>query len=232
MRRSMFKAITFSGLAVLVISGCGSGNSTKSGEKASAEGDAPTVRLVESGFGQDGNYAQGIAVVTADNPASVGEGVTASANFMDAEGRIIATEEQIESFSWPNQQLVLPIWLDLSNSPPNTKVASVDVSVSISNYGTGKVKDRKPLPVMESDEIRPNQYGGFIAAFTFTNDTEQDLTDLRVGVVCYDAAGAIIGGSAVYPNLAPVGKPIRIETTTLTVSGEPKACKAYPNYGF
>jgi hypothetical protein len=28
------------------------------------------------------------------------------------------------------------------------------------------------------------------------------------------------------------GKPIRIDTNNLTVSAEPKACKAFPSYGY
>ena len=216
-------------MAALLLVGCGAGGKSATGGSTK---ERPPAKVVASGFGQNGKYVEGIAIVTSDNPASVGRGVTASANFLDAVGHVIATEEQVESFSWPDQQLVLPVWLDLSNSPPDTKVASGDVSVSVSDYATPKSPDMKPLPVLVSNRIRRNSYGGFTTDFTFTNDTGADLKDLRVGVVCYDAGGTIIGGSSIYPNLAPAGKPIRLEPTTLTVSGEPITCKAFPNYGY
>lgn len=224
--RSFLKSLAVGGTAALLLSGCGS-----SGKPASSGSDTatPSVKLVASGFGQQGQYVQGIAIVTSDNPATAGHGVTATANFMDAAGNIIATENQVETISWPNQQLVLPIWLDLT-SKPDTKVASIDVSVSVNDYPT-EARDLAPLPVLDASEVRPGPYGGYEAAFMFTNNTTEDLKDLRVGVVCYSAAGEIIGGSSEYPSLAPAGKSIRIATSILKVSGEPKTCKAFPNYG-
>lgn len=216
------------GLVLAVaLAGCGQTQTKTSTSSAAAE--EAKASLVASGFGQEGNYVQGIAVVKADNAAAADRFVTASANFKDATGKIVATEEQVESFSWPDQELVLPIWLDLTSSPPDTKIAAMDVSVSIGN--SADKGDLKPLPVLNADEIRPGQFGGYTAAFTFTNDTGKDIKDLRVGVVCYDAAGTIIGGGSEYPNLAPAGKPIRIEPTMMKVSAQPASCKAFPNYG-
>jgi serine/threonine protein kinase len=196
-------------------------------------GDAPAkASLVGSGFAQAGNYVQGIAVVKADDPAAVGRFVTASANFKDASGRTVATEEHVEAFSWLDQELVLPIWLDVSDRPAGTKIAAIDVSVSIGNSNLGAKSERPPMPVLTAEEIRPGRFGSYTAAFSFTNKTGQDLKNLRIGVVCYDATGAIIGGGSDYPDLAPAGKSIRIEPSMLKVSGEPASCKAFPNYGF
>ena len=207
--------------------------SSDSGDKQSASNSpvtgGPTVELVASGFGQKGNYVEGIAIVTNNSEASIGQFVTASANFLDQAGRIVATAKQVERFSWFKQQLVLPIWLGLPNTP-ETKVASIDVSVSISDYPNSVAQARPELPILKSDEIGADPYGGFTAAFTFTNNTPKDLKDLRVGVVCYDAAGTIIGGASEYPSLVAAAKPIRIDAK-LTVSSKPTVCKAFPNHG-
>lgn len=147
-----------------------------------------------------GRRSRGIAVVTADNPESVGEFVTASANFLDHKGDILATEEQVESPSWVGQELVLPIWLDLSQRP-EAKVASIDVSVAISDHGPAK-ESREKLEPVEASELTTNQFGKPAAAFTLTNDTSTELQDFRVGVVCYDPTEQIIGGGSDYPELS------------------------------
>jgi hypothetical protein len=196
-------------------------------ENARSSTDKPAVELVESGFGQSDVYVQGIAIVTTNNDASVGEFVTVSVNFLDKLGRIIGTEEQTESFSWVGQQLVLPIWLDLSDSP-TAKVSKIEPSVSISDYGAAEPKP--PLPILKSTEVKKTKYEGTTTSFAFKNTTDSDLKSLRVGVVCYNKGGNIIGGQSTYPNLSPAGKTIRIDSN-VTTSSTPRSCKAFLNYG-
>lgn len=191
--------------------------------------DEPTqvdVEIVESGFGQGGDYVQGIVVVTTDDEAAVGESVTVSVNFLDAGGKILATEEQVESFSWAGQMLVMPVWGDLSDQS-KAKVATIDPSVSISDYGMGE-EAQPELPALQAGEIKAGEYGGFQASFEFTNEGDSDLDSMRVGVVCKDAQGTIIGGGSTYPD-AHTNKTIRIDAD-LTVSKKPTTCTAYLNY--
>ena len=58
-----------------------------------------------------------IVIVTTETKESVGEFVTAWVNFLDPAETILKTEEQVESFAWVNQRVVLPVWLDLSLTP-------------------------------------------------------------------------------------------------------------------
>ncbi len=182
--------------------------------------------MVDSGLGQDSNAAMAMIVVTNDNPASVGEFVTASVNFLDEQGRIIATKEQVEMFSWEGQELVLPVQLYLPEFPGVT-VAAIDPVVTISNYGSSG-RAEEPLPVLETDEIRSNTWGEVATSFMFTNETEKDLNSMRVGVVCYDDAGQINGGTSTYPN-APAGRTIRIDVEVPTAV-DARSCKAFLNY--
>jgi hypothetical protein len=217
--------------AATLLAGCGGSDSAAviSSGSDSAKQNAPTVEIVASGFGQDGSYAQGIVIVTTDNAESVGEFVTASVNFLDPAHTILKTEEQVEAFAWINQQLVLPVWLDVSATPGAT-VASIQPSVSISDNGDPR-ESRPQLPTLESEQIGETPFKGTTATFTFTNNTAQDLTDLRVGVACYDAAQTIIGGGFDYPSLVAAGQAIRIDAK-VTTSGNPQHCRAFPSYGY
>lgn len=196
---------------------------------SSGRGDEEaTVEIVDSGFGQSDSSVQGIVVVTTDSEASVGDFVfvTVSVNFLDAAGQIIATEEQVESFSWVGQELVLPVSLYLDDP---VEVASIEPSASISDDRSSD-PGKAPLPVLDASEIKAGSYGGYTASFGFTNETAEDLDDLRVGVVCYDQAKKIIGGTSTYPDFAPAGKTIRIDADP-TVSAKPASCRAFLNYG-
>jgi hypothetical protein len=186
----------------------------------------PTVEIVDHGFGQSECCVQGMVVVTTDSEVAIGESVTVTANFLDADGQILETVEQIESFKWAGQELALPLTpYDLDGKD---KVASIDPSVALSDYGMDE-EAKAPLPVLEATEIKKGQFSDYTASFAFTNETDANLENLRVGVVCYDAAQKIVGGTSTYPELAPAGKTIRIDAD-LTVSGKPSSCKAFVNY--
>jgi hypothetical protein len=148
-------------------------------------------------------------------------------NFIDQAGRTIRTDVQVDSFAWDGQQLVLPVFASLDD--PESTVASIDASVSISDHGSPQ-KSRPELPVLDSESIIENpDGGGELAAFTFTNPTDEDLSGLRITVACYDAAGKIIGGGYDYPNLVAAGKSIRIDADVIT-GVAPSSCRAFPNY--
>jgi hypothetical protein len=85
------------------------------------------------------------------------------------------------------------------------------------------------LPTLEAIQVGKGEYGTVAAAFELTNQTDADLTDLRVGVVCRDAGGTIGGGASDYPSLVAAGQTIRLDVD-VTTSGRPDACTAYPNY--
>jgi hypothetical protein len=203
----------------------GSDGGSKNAGSGSAD-DAPKVEIVDSGFGQGEFTTQAMVIVTTDSEAAIGEFVTTSVNFLDAKGQILATAEQVESFNWVGQQLAMPVTpTDLDEK---AKVASIEPSVSLSDYGMSE-ESKAPLPVLDSTEVKRGQYGGFAASFALTNDTDAELKSPRVGVVCYDAAKRIIGGTSMYPEFVPAGKTIRIDAEP-TVSGKPTSCEAFVNY--
>lgn len=190
-----------------------------------------TPEVLRGGFGQIDQYVQAIVVVKNSDEASVGEFVTVSVNFKDASGQLVATETQTESFSWKDQELVLPVWLDLSEQP-KVDVASIDPAVTISDHGSAadSADPISPVSPVEAASIAKNEYGSPAAKFTLTNPGSEALEDLRVGVVCENATGDIIGGASDYPDLIPAGGEI-LANVDVTVSEMPARCTAYPNYG-
>lgn len=215
----------------LLLAGCGSAASDSGSDSGDTKkGDSkgkPAVELVASGFGQSDEYVQGIAVVTTDDEAAIGESVTVSMNFLAEDGSILGTEEQVEGFNWVGQELVLPVWLDLSENP-KANVTKIETSVSISDYGSAD-DPQEALEAVPSTKVAKGEYGEVVATFELSNKGSDDLTDPRIGVVCYDSAKKIIGGSSEYPSLVAAGKTIRLDVD-VTTTGTPANCMAYPNY--
>ena len=223
MRRHMIVIVA----ATALLAACGGTTTTDSKKPNAGGGDKPSVKVVASGFGQSDQYVQAIVIVTTDSKASVGESATASVNFLDGSGAILGTEDQVEGFKWVGQQLVLPVWLDLSDNA-KAKVASIEVSTKISDYGSAE-QPASPLDPIEAKSIKKTEYGASTAVFGFTNSSNKDLSSPRIGIVCYDKVGKIVGGSSEFPDLVAAGKTIRIDSD-VTVSGTPASCEAFPSY--
>lgn len=188
-----------------------------------AKGAAGPVEIVGTGFAQEGQYVEGVAVVRVNDPKAVGEYITVSMNFLDQGGSILATEGHVEQAWWVGQELALPISTELHDG----KAVRVDASVSISDFGDSE-DPRSALAPIKSKAIEGNG-GHIVAVFEFTNSAEQELADLRLGVACYDSAGTIVGGDSTYPDPVAPGRTIRIEAE-VTTSAEPSSCTAYPTF--
>ncbi|WP_207085104.1 hypothetical protein [Nocardioides sp. S5] len=216
--------------ALLLLTACGGSDSsdsrTDSATGSAASGDetsdssAGSVEVVETGFGQRDEYVQGIAVVTA---GPVGEFVTVSMNFLDESGQVVATEEQVENVAREGDELVLPVWLSLDD--PKVKIASVEATASISDYGSAE-EDYPDLGTYETTEITQD---GYTAKFRLINPTDETVESARVGVVCYNAGGDIIGGGSDYPDLWPANGEIVVEAS-ITTSGKPAKCIAHARH--
>lgn len=227
----------------LLLTACGSNDSgsdnagSDAGDKISSpeeepDGDDqdPAAEIVDFAFTQDGEYVKGIALVRANGDDAVGKFVTMSYNVLDADGQILATEEQVETFSWAGQEIGMPIFVSL-DATPNAKAASVDPVVTVGNDSFDEEYGAK-LPVLEAQSVLKDEYGnGYTVSFGFTNETDAQLEGLRVAAVCFDKTGKVIGGETTYPDASP-GRAIRIDVEYLrTIADkEPDVCKAYLNY--
>lgn len=187
--------------------------------EAPAEADILGWGFARSG----GDYIRAIVLVKANSESVIGEFASVSVNFLDASGAIVSTEDQVEGFNWVGQELAFPFLLEDTEQ----SVVSMDPWVTFTDYGGGGAS-RPPLPVLDATEITEARYGGYEASFGYTNETEEDLASIRVGVVCYDVAGTIIGGTSTYPDAA-AGRTVRIDADVDTAT-MPASCKAFLNY--
>ncbi len=240
-RNGSARLAALAAVCILGVVACGSGDddtSTPAAPQPAATGpattqDEPTAtpapagdesEIIEFGFARSGSsYVQAVVVVQANSPALVGEFATVSVNFLNADGRIVATEDQTEVFNWVDQRLVFPFLV----GDEGGEIASMDPVVTFSDYRSERAKP--PLPVLEAFEITEASYGDDMAvSFELTNETGENM-GYRIGVVCYDEAGAVVGGEATYPDAA-AGRTVRIDVD-VAVSAMPAACRAFPNYG-
>lgn len=199
-------------------------------DQSDQQSEGPEAEIIDYAFVQDGEYVKGIALVRANSDDAVGKFVSVSYNVLDANGQILATEEQIETFSWVGQEIGFPLFVSL-DATPKAKVASIDPAVSVGDDSFDEAHE-DALPVLEAQSIRKDKYGnGYTVSFGFTNESDEKLEGLRVAAVCFDKAGKVIGGDTTYPDALP-GRAIRIDIDYLiTVDDQkPDACKGYMNY--
>lgn len=234
----------------LVLAGCSSGTSATESEETptpevqSTEAKKPEVQTTEAkpkpevqkaepvdltptidetGFGQKDEYVAGAAIVTVpDVPEIVGKFITVSMNFLDADGNILATTEDVQSPSWPGEQMIFTPLTDVTGT-----VASVTVAISVSQHGGGDPA-QAPLPALQTNDI-VEDYSSWQPAFQFTNDGEQ-LDNLGFHAVCRNAEGAIIGSGVAFPSLVPAGGAIRIEPSIFGLASAPTECYGVLTY--
>ena len=118
---------------------------------------------------------------------------------------------------------MLPVWLSLDDS--KTKVASVEATASISDYGTSG-ENYPDLGTYETSEIAKD---GYTAKFRLTNPTDETVESARIGVVCYNDRGDVIGGGSDYPELWPAGGEIVVDAS-ITTTGKPAKCVAHARH--
>lgn len=208
---------------VALIAGCSSGGDAASSESSRTQSGSGG-ELVSSGFGQSGEYVWVTSLVK-NTSGTVGQTVTVQFNVLDDKGSIIASTDQVEAFSTPDQTLAVGTQVTL---PKNEKAAKVNATLDIKEDGIGPKEPKPTMPPIKA-QIKPVQYGdGFEAIYDVANPTSEPLKDVRIGVVCTNSSGKIIGGAVEFPNLIPASGKVQAKNTVIT-SGKPAECTAYPS---
>ena len=79
---------------------------------------------------------------------------------------------------------------------------------------------------MTARRVLPSASAGLRAR---TRADHEAVESARVGVICYNAGGDIIGGGSDYPNLWPANGEIVVEAS-ITTSGKPAKCVAHARH--
>lgn len=190
--------------------------------------DTTAATLEVSGYGQDGDYIWVTSIVRNDSD-QVGQFVTVSYNLLDEAGTLLATETQVESFHEVGQRLAVGTQVD---APAAGTVASVEATLSVEDLGGGADVQYPDLVLQPGPvTVGEDEFGGRTASGTLSNPSAETVDGARVGFVCLDAAGAVIGGGAAYPDLLPPSGEILVEATVLT-SADPASCEMLASPGF
>lgn len=226
-------------VAGILLAGCGRGNTqtatSTAGASANTASHAPATamdaqsaaRLVKSGFGQRDQYVWVTSVVQAVGPEAVGKFVTVQFNVLDASGEILSSTEQVEAFSFQGQKLAVGTQVDLAAA--KVKAARVEATLVVGKDVRGPVSSFQVAAT--TAKIGKDEYGGTVATFHLANAGAAPAKDTRVGVVCLNQAGEIIGGTSEYPDVIPAKGRIRVDATVIT-TGVPATCDVYPGPGF
>lgn len=226
-------------LALLLLAGCGSADDTAASEDAAESSDTPASTtptsspvesstsapselgiITDSGLGQRDEYVWVTAVVR-NNSEYVGQTVTVNFNVLDADGAILASQAQVENFSRPAAEHIVGTQIDLS---PGETAASVEASLLVEPAGAFSDQPFPEIPAANYS-IGTDEFGAPQVAFELTNPLPEPLSSPRVGIVCRDEGGAIIGGGTEYPEVIPADGTIRVDPY-LIVTSTPDTCTA------
>jgi hypothetical protein len=212
------------------VAGCGGGDETTTdsatSERSTAapattapqEPEGKAGEIVKSGFGQRDDFVWVTSLVK-NNTDEAGATVTVQYNVLDATGSILVSGEQVESFSRGGELLAVGTQLEV---PSGTEAATVEASLVVEPDGIGSEFQEIPTSPVT---VTTDEFGQPTASFEVTNPTSEPLSP-RIGVICYDSAGEIVGGTSEFPEVPPSGK-ARVDTLSLLVTGTPAECEAY-----
>lgn len=214
--------------ALVLLTSCGS-DPARSNAQAGTIGTSVATNaapaelgtLKEAGLGQAGQYVWATAIVH-NNSTYVGQTVTVNFNVLDASGGILASESQVESFSQPEADHIIGTQISLDKGAKAAKVeATLDVKAA------GAFSDQ-PFPRISTSnyKIGKGELGDIRVTFELSNPLSQALKAPRIGIVCRNSGGAIIGGGNSFPELVPAKGRIKVDAGIL-VSATPTKCSAF-----
>lgn len=227
-------------IATLLVTACGTDSSSdpdvlESDRVTASESDsddepAPSDEteeeqgsLLDSGFGQSGQYVWVTAIV--ENVSDHGgQTVTVNFNALDASGEVVGSVSQVNSFSIAGQVLAVGTQLDVGK---RVKVVSIEPTLLVEDDGTFE-ETNVDYGTVDASSIELEEYmdDQWVAKFTIKNPDSEPLQSPSIGVACKGADGKINGGGVDFPELIPPNGEVVIQPYLMT-SGKPAACTAY-----
>lgn len=186
---------------------------------------AKSAKLLATGFGQLDQYVWVSSLVQNLSEDNVGRFVTIQFNVLDNAGEILTSTDQVEIFSRKGQKMAIGTQVDLDR---REKAARVEATMEVGNE-SGSSDPAPEIPTGKVKVVR-DEYGGTEARFQLENPTAKSLKSPRVGVICFSAKDAVIGGGVDFPELVPPsGK--RLVAVPIITRGRVDRCEAYAGPG-
>jgi len=224
------------GLALVLLAGCGDEDSSTpsqasaagDGERESGKKQSGAVTAGETGFGISRSEFSGVpdylwAVTMVHN--GTGQLISPNASFSayDPSGKVIGQSETSAPVLRAGMDFPLGTQLDV---PAGATVAKVIATISpLENLS---VKDKSPDSKFSTTGVhfQPDPYSSGEVLGEVVSGYKQDVTQVYVSLVCYNAENAIIGGGDTYVESVGSGQTVGFSTPNLIVSGKPSRCTA------
>lgn len=191
---------------------------------------AAGVQVVQKGFGQDGREV-GYGFILVNNQGRVAERIEYQVALYDAAGTVVDTDDYFIEILFANERAGFG---DDVIVPEGKRVARIEVQVRQGRAGSTEFVNlgRNPLSG-ENTSYLPSRVAPKVSG-VIRNSLAQDITDIWVHAVTYDASGTINGGgrgtldfvpangtSAAEVYVTTTGVPSRIEMFgDLTISSD------------
>ncbi|MEE6295337.1 hypothetical protein [Georgenia wangjunii] len=178
---------------------------------------ADEVTIEEVGIGQDGEYAWAAALV--NTSGHLGEFITVHFNVFDEADELIASGEQVEHITGEQSTLAIGTQISVGEA----RAARIDATYAVSDHAM----PTEPLPEIEPAPVTLEEYGNM--QVRLTNDTSEPWENVRIGIICRNADGAIVGGGHAYPDLVPANTESMANGSGITADSVDE-CTAYPQH--
>lgn len=165
------------------------------------------LELVNKGFAQVSEDTTGFGVLIRNpNSDAAASYVRVNISFFDAGGTVIGSEEDVLSVVLPGQTVAV------GNGTDVVGVERMDVQIFTDDWET---LDGPPGEfTAEGVQTVPEEYGGMKTTGLLKSTFAEDLQDIEVTAIYYDAAGAIVGGTFTYAAFVPANGSIGFELST------------------
>lgn len=195
----------------------------QSGDADFAELPADGVEIVGHGLAYRDFSADATVLVKITDAALIGHTLEIHVDYLDGKGDVIGNDFGYATVNWSEQQIAVTTWLDLDDV--NGTIESISPRVELLDPKYGEDRGVDPLPILTDAEIRPDEEG-LTVAFDVPEEARSDVSQ-QIGIVCFDMAGAIVGGENAFIDYDEDLD--RIEET-FPVTAQPDRCHGFMNY--
>lgn len=195
---------------------------TPTGTPTAKPADKTAATLVKSGFGQSGQFVWVTSLVHNDSKA-VGQTVTVHYDLLDASGARVKKADAMASFSRVGEDLAVGAQVAVR---PGIEVASVNARMTVKYTGSLAGAYFPALTVSNMKVVKAAS-GSWTMQFDVANPTARPVQSPRIGVICFNGKGKIIGGASDYPARVPAKGKTAVRPAGAIVSGKPAKCEAY-----
>jgi len=192
-------------------------------DKASADG----VEIVDYAFGSDEFTVESITLLKVVDDALLGRTIDIYVEFLDDNGELIEEDWSFSTINWAQQELAVSHYLDDYDDVPgevHAIVPRVELRDPEKDIDRGP---QEPLPVLDHSAFSEDWSGDTTVRFEIPAEALDGEINRTIGIACYDADDALIGGT---------GSGIDYDEDVTTIEervvlpGTAARCEGYMNY--